>query len=70
MLTNPPVVLSADVEVISSALPVVRASALIATALPVVNASPVKLATPAEAFVVAVVETVIVGASCVVVAPV
>ena len=59
--TKPPLDLSADEEVISNALPVVNKSAETATALPVVNASPVKLATPAPEFVVAVVDTTNVG---------
>ena len=57
MLTNPPLVLLEDEEVISNALPVVNKSAEIATALPVVNASAVKLAAPAAELVVAVVDT-------------
>ena len=70
MFTKDPLLLLADVDVTSKADPDVKLLALMLNALPVVKAFPVKDATPADESVVALVDTVNVGAVCEVVAPV
>ena len=52
-MTSAPILLLADEDVISKALPPSKLSALIETALPLVKASPINEATPAPLCVVA-----------------
>ena len=63
LTTSPPEAKAVDDELTFNPEPVVNTSAEIATASPVVNASAVKLAAPAAELVVAVVDTLNVGAA-------